>query len=111
MADVPRKDMDIEDLLRRADFSRETDFKERLWKHLTEQMEQESLIVDLDDDDLVQAAGAEVAAVVLLVDRSKGSVKFGDIPMFSLVQIQPTTWEPAACPLCAAGGHPVHPGS
>ena len=60
---------------------------------------------------LVQAAGAEVAAVVLLVDRSKGSVKFGDIPMFSLVQIQPTTWEPAACPLCAAGGHPVHPGS
>ena len=61
--------------------------------------------------DLVQAAGAEVTAVVLLVDRSKGSVKFGDIPMFSLVQIQPTTWEPAACPLCAAGGHPVHPGS
>ena len=61
--------------------------------------------------DLVQAAGAEVAAVVLLVDRSKGSVKFGDIPMFSLVQIQPTTWEPAACPRCAAGGHPVHPGS
>lgn len=61
--------------------------------------------------DLVQAAGAEVAAVVLLVDRSKGAVKFGNIPMFSLVQIQPTTWEPAACPLCAAGGHPVHPGS
>ena len=57
MADVPRKDMDIEDLLRRADFSRETDFKERLWKRLTEQMEQESLIVDLDDDDLAQAAG------------------------------------------------------
>lgn len=61
--------------------------------------------------DLVQAAGAEVAAVVLLVDRSKGSVKFGDIPMFSLVQIQPTTWEPAVCPLCATGGRPVHPGS
>ena len=61
--------------------------------------------------DLVKAAGAEVAAVVLLVDRSKGAVKFGDIPMFSLMQIQPTTWEPASCPLCAAGGHPVHPGS
>lgn len=41
--------------------------------------------------DLVQAAGADVAAVVLLVDRSKGTVRFGDIPMFSLVQIQPTT--------------------
>jgi orotate phosphoribosyltransferase len=61
--------------------------------------------------DLVRAAGAEVAAVVLLVDRSKGTVTFGDIPMVSLVQIQPTTWEPGACPLCAAGGHPVHPGS
>ena len=61
--------------------------------------------------DLVKAAGAEVAAVVLLVDRSKGAVSFGNIPMVSLVQIQPPTWEPAACPLCAAGGHPVHPGS
>lgn len=61
--------------------------------------------------DLVRAAGAEVAAVVLLVDRSKGTVSFGDVPMVSLVQIQPTTWEPNACPLCAAGGHPVHPGS
>ena len=57
MADVLRNGMDIEGLLRRADFSRETDFKERLWKRLTEQREQESLIVDLDDDDLLQAAG------------------------------------------------------
>ncbi len=61
--------------------------------------------------DLVKAAGAEVAAVGVLVDRSKGAVSFGDIPMFSLIQIQPTTWEPASCPLCAAGGRPVHPGS
>ena len=61
--------------------------------------------------DLVREAGAEVAAVALLVDRSKGTVKFGDVPMFSLVQIQPTTWEPAECPLCAAGSRPVHPGS
>ncbi len=61
--------------------------------------------------DLVQAAGAEVAAVVLLVDRSKGAVHFGDIPMFALVSISPVTWEPATCPLCAAGGKPVHPGS
>ncbi len=61
--------------------------------------------------DLVQAAGADVAAVVLLVDRSKGTVRFGDIPMFSLVQIQPTVWPPDACPLCKAGVPPVHPGS
>ncbi|MBR1586760.1 MAG: orotate phosphoribosyltransferase [Kiritimatiellae bacterium] len=61
--------------------------------------------------DLVRAAGAEVAAVALLVDRSMGAVTFGDIPMASLVQMQPTTWEPAACPLCAAGRRPEHPGS
>lgn len=61
--------------------------------------------------DLVRAAGADVAAVALLVDRSKGSVSFGGVPMFSLVQFQPTTWEPDACPLCRAGGRPVHPGS
>lgn len=61
--------------------------------------------------DLVKAAGADVAAVALLVDRSKGSVSFGGVPMFSLVQFQPTTWEPDACPLCRAGGRPVHPGS
>ena len=61
--------------------------------------------------DLVKAAGCEVAAVVLLVDRSGGKVTFGDIPMFSLVQMTPTTWTAEECPLCKAGGHPVHPGS
>ena len=61
--------------------------------------------------DLVKAAGAKVAGVVLLVDRSAGKVKFGRIPMFSLMQMTPTTWEPAACPLCAKGSRPVHPGS
>jgi orotate phosphoribosyltransferase len=37
--------------------------------------------------DLVKAAGAKVAGVVLLVDRSGGKVKFGRIPMFSLMQM------------------------
>lgn len=61
--------------------------------------------------DLVKAAGAKVAGVVVLVDRSAGKVKFGRIPMFSLVQMTPVTWEPAECPLCKAGGKPCHPGS
>ena len=61
--------------------------------------------------DLVKAAGATVAGVVVLVDRSAGKVKFGRIPMFSLMQMTPVTWEPAACPLCKAGGKPCHPGS
>ncbi len=61
--------------------------------------------------DLVKAAGAKVAGVVVLVDRSAGKVKFGRIPMFSLVQMTPVTWEPSECPLCRAGGRPCHPGS
>lgn len=61
--------------------------------------------------DLVKAAGCEVEAVVLLVDRSGGKVTFGDIPMFSLMRMTPQTWEPAECPMCKAGGKPVHPGS
>ena len=61
--------------------------------------------------DLVKAAGAKVAGVVVLVDRSAGKVKFGRIPMFSLMQMTPVTWEPADCPLCKAGGKPCHPGS
>ena len=61
--------------------------------------------------DLVKAAGGKVAGVVLLVDRSGGKVKFGRIPMFSLMQMTPVTWEPSECPLCKAGGKPCHPGS
>lgn len=61
--------------------------------------------------DLVKAAGAEVAAVALLVDRSAGKVSFGPIPMFSLMQMTPETWTAEECPLCRAGSKPVHPGS
>jgi orotate phosphoribosyltransferase len=61
--------------------------------------------------DLVKAAGCEVAAVVLLVDRSSGKVKFGDIPMFSLMEITPETWTADECPMCKAGSKACHPGS
>ena len=61
--------------------------------------------------DLVQKAGCEVAAVLLLVDRSSGKVRFGDIPMFSLMQMTPETWTAEECPMCKAGSKPVHPGS
>ncbi len=60
--------------------------------------------------DLVRAAGAEPVAAVVLVDRSGGKAAF-DCPWFSLMKIEAETWEPSKCPLCAAGGHPVHPGS
>jgi len=61
--------------------------------------------------DLVHQAGCEVAAVVLLVDRSAGKVTFGDIPMFSLMQMTPETWTAADCPMCREGSKACHPGS
>jgi orotate phosphoribosyltransferase len=60
--------------------------------------------------DIVKAAGAEVAAIAVLVDRSAGSARF-DYPTHSLLHMAPQVWEPAACPLCAEGSKPVHPGS
>ena len=60
--------------------------------------------------DLVKAAGAEVVAVLVLVDRSSGQAKF-DYPTFSLLQMAPEVWEPMACPLCAQKLPFMHPGS
>ncbi|HRR32572.1 MAG TPA: orotate phosphoribosyltransferase [Kiritimatiellia bacterium] len=60
--------------------------------------------------DIVKAAGADVAAVLVLVDRSAGQARF-DFPTFSLLQMAPEVWVPAACPLCARNEPFVHPGS
>jgi orotate phosphoribosyltransferase len=60
--------------------------------------------------DIVKAAGAQVAAVAVLVDRSGGKAKF-KYPTFSLLQIEPVTYELAQCPLCAKKIPAVHPGS
>jgi len=60
--------------------------------------------------DIVESAGGKVAAVAVLVDRSGGKAKF-NYPTFSLLQMEPVTYEPAKCPLCAKGSKPVHPGS
>ncbi|NLL83166.1 MAG: orotate phosphoribosyltransferase [Lentisphaerae bacterium] len=61
--------------------------------------------------DIIKNAGAEVAAVLVLVDRSGGTVTYTDHPFFSLLNLTPKVWEPSQCPLCAAGSTPVHPGS
>ena len=59
---------------------------------------------------IVEAGGGKVIAVALLVDRSGGKVKF-NYPTFSLLEMEPVTYEPAQCPLCAKGTPAVHPGS
>ncbi|MBN1558301.1 MAG: orotate phosphoribosyltransferase [Lentisphaerae bacterium] len=60
--------------------------------------------------DIVKAAGGDVAAVAVLVDRSGGEARF-PCPTFSLLRLTPVTWTPDACPLCARGETLVHPGS
>jgi len=60
--------------------------------------------------DIVKAAGAVVAAMAVLVDRSGGKARF-DEPLFSLLEMEPIAYEPGACPLCAKGLALVHPGS
>ena len=60
--------------------------------------------------DIVAARGGVVAAIGVLVDRSGGTAKF-EAPVVSLVQMTPTTWQPAECPLCKQGSKAIHPGS
>jgi orotate phosphoribosyltransferase len=60
--------------------------------------------------DLVREMGGEVDAVLVLVDRSGGKASF-DVPHHSLLQIEPVTWPPSECPLCANGEPLEHPGS
>jgi len=60
--------------------------------------------------DLVTGAGAEVVAILVLVDRSGGNASF-DYPLYSLLQMSPKVWKPEDCPMCAAQAPLVHPGS
>lgn len=59
----------------------------------------------------VTAAGGQVIAVASLVDRSGGRADFGPIPFHPLIRLEVQSWPAQDCPLCAAGGSPVKPGS
>lgn len=60
--------------------------------------------------DIVRARGGVVESVCVLVDRSGGKALF-DVPVVSLLQWEPVTWDSAACPLCRQGVPVAHPGS
>lgn len=60
--------------------------------------------------DIVREHGGDVQAVGVLVNRSGGKAQF-DVPLVSLLEIEPVTYEPGACPLCEQGLELVHPGS
>jgi orotate phosphoribosyltransferase len=52
----------------------------------------------------------EVVGIAVLVDRSGGTVNFG-APLHALTRLEIETWDPEACPLCAAGAPLIKPGS
>lgn len=58
----------------------------------------------------LQAAGANVIAAGSIIDRSGGRADVG-VPRVSLQTIEPLTYKPEDCPLCAAGQPIVKPGS
>lgn len=60
--------------------------------------------------DIVKENGGVVRAIGILVNRSGGKAKF-DVPLVSLLDIEPVTYDPSDCPLCREGLELVHPGS
>ncbi|MCX7619037.1 orotate phosphoribosyltransferase [Tepidiforma sp.] len=50
----------------------------------------------------VEARGAEVAGVGVLVDRTGGKVAFG-VPFFACLDVPAASWDPAECRLCREG--------
>ena len=59
---------------------------------------------------VLRAAGAQVLAVASLIDRTGGQGGL-DFPHFALLPVQAATYQPDACPMCAAGTPVVKPGS
>jgi orotate phosphoribosyltransferase len=52
-----------------------------------------------------------VVGIAVLVDRSGGTVRFGETPLFALTTLDVETWTAAECPLCASGTSLTIPGS
>ncbi len=58
--------------------------------------------------ELAQRAGARTLGVAALVDRSASRV---GVPLRALLRVDAISWDPAECPLCAAGAALDSPGS
>ena len=59
---------------------------------------------------VAQASGARVVGAAAIVDRGKDPARL-NLPLQALVQLDVPTYDPAFCPLCAAGQPVVKPGS
>ena len=60
--------------------------------------------------DVARAGGAQVVGAASIIDRSGGQQSL-DVPYHALATLSVPTYEPEACPLCAAGQPVVKPGS
>lgn len=60
--------------------------------------------------ELLRSLGAVVVAAGSIIDRSGGQADLS-VPRAALVTMSVQTWQPEACPLCAAGEPVVKPGS
>jgi orotate phosphoribosyltransferase len=60
--------------------------------------------------DVARAAGAEVVGAASVIDRSGGNQAL-DVPYVALATVSLPTYDPASCPMCAAGQAVVKPGS
>jgi orotate phosphoribosyltransferase len=58
--------------------------------------------------EMVGITGAERLGVAALIDRSEGDPGF---PLRAAVRVEASSWDPDACPLCAAGAPFTAPGS
>ena len=62
-------------------------------------------------EDVITTGGStREVGVGSLVDRSGGAAVF-PMKRAALARVEASTWPPAVCPLCAAGGQAVKPGS
>jgi orotate phosphoribosyltransferase len=59
---------------------------------------------------VAEAAGAQVVGAAAIVDRGRDPARL-NLPLQALVQLDVPTYDPSACPLCAAGTPVVKPGS
>ncbi|HEV2128592.1 MAG TPA: orotate phosphoribosyltransferase [Thermomicrobiales bacterium] len=59
----------------------------------------------------LKAHPVEVVGIGVLVDRSGGEVRFGDVPLRALTQMKVDAWEPVRCPLCTNGVPLEKPGT
>lgn len=62
---------------------------------------------------IMRHLGGVPVGVACIVDRSGGTVRFSDTlePLTAVLTLKAVTYDPATCPLCAAGTPAVKPGS